>query len=225
MEQPNGSRTLEVRWIHPGPVPGSMLAWLGPFDDLIEEREDRYLVDPPAPDLGVKIKGGVQLDLKVFRGSPGVLELPGGGKGRLEVWEKWTFPLDGNALPPAGASAWLALEKVRHRRSFRVAEGRVVERPVREAQLPGCTVEVTEVTVDGEEWWTLGLEAVGRPESLHPELLATVAFVFREPSPDGVTLDRSTSMSYSGWLASNPRTERSALQGPQRSGGTVDPSP
>ena len=65
------SRTLEVRWIHPGRIPEAIIGWLGPFTDQIERREDRYLVDPSCPDLGVKIKGAVQLDLKAFRGSPG----------------------------------------------------------------------------------------------------------------------------------------------------------
>jgi hypothetical protein len=205
-EHGGGSTTLEVRWIFRGRVPDTMLAWLGPFDDEVEEREDRYLVEPASSDLGVKIKGVVQLDLKVFRGSPGELVLPGGGLGRLELWEKWTFPLDGSALPPEEASAWLTLGKVRHRRSFRAAGGGVVERPVRDAGLPGCTVELTEVAVGGEEWWALGLEAGGQPESLRPVLMATVASLIQVPAPDDVALELSASMSYAGWLSANPWT-------------------
>jgi hypothetical protein len=194
------SRTLEVRWIHPGPVPETMIGWLGPFADQIERREDRYLVDPPCIELGVKIKGAMQLDLKAFRGSPGELAVPGGGRGRLEVWEKWTFPLDGHAHPPADASGWLALRKLRRRRSFGLVDGRAVERPVSEAALPGCAVELTEVAVGEEMWWSLGIEAGGGSETLREALDATAASVFQGPSPDGIQLDLRDSMSYARWL-------------------------
>jgi hypothetical protein len=194
------SRTLEVRWIHPGRVPEAMIGWLGPFADQIERREDRYLVDPSCPDLGVKIKGGVQLDLKAFRGSSGELAVPGGGRGRLEIWEKWTFPLDEHAHPPADSSAWLTLRKLRRRRSFRLVDERAVERPVSEADLPGCTVELTEVAIGEETWWSLGIEAGGRSETLDAALHTTAASLFQGPSPEGIQLDLRDSMSYARWL-------------------------
>lgn len=194
-----GTTTLEVRWIHRGPVPDVLLTWLGPFADPIEEREDRYLVEPSSPDLGVKIKGGIQLDLKGRRGSPGELMLPGEGRGRLELWEKWSFPLNGHTQPPGG-SAWLALRKVRRRRSFRVADGDVAERPLDEVEQAGCTVELTDVSVGDDLWWTLALEACGDEPTLEPTLRATAASVFRSPLPGGSVLDPSDSMSYARWL-------------------------
>jgi hypothetical protein len=177
-----------------------MLAWLGPFRDQIEEREDRYLVEPSIPELGVKIKGGVQLDLKALKGSPGELALPGGVRGRLELWEKWTFPLRASAIPAPEASAWLALEKVRHRRSFRVVGAGIEERAISEAELPGCTVELTEVTVGEDRWWTLGLEARGAPEVLLATLRTTAEALFVGRLPDHVRLGVPESMSYARWL-------------------------
>ncbi len=177
-----------------------MGGWLGPFHDEIEEREDRYLIEPSVPELGVKIKGGLQLDLKTLRGSPGELALPTGIRGRLERWEKWTFPLRDAAVPPADAAAWLALEKVRHRRSFRVLGERVEERSVREAELPGCTLELTEVTVDAGRWWTLGLEACGEPNGLEHALRTTTDAILLGTPPDGIRLDPAASMSYARWL-------------------------
>jgi hypothetical protein len=193
------SITLEVRWIRRGPVPEALIGWLGPFADWIERREDRYLVDPAAPELGVKIKAGVQLDLKAFRGSLGRLTVPG-GRGRLELWEKWSFPLHASALPPANATGWLALEKTRRRRSFGVGDNGVVERSVEQAELPGCSIELTQVTIGEGLWWTLGLEATGGPERLERNLHATIARLFREPSPDPKLLDLRHSMSYARWL-------------------------
>ena len=177
-----GAISLEVRWILHGPIPQAVLAWMGLFDAWIEQREDRYLVDPAAPDLGVKIKGGTELDVKAFRGDVGFLELPGGGRGVIERWEKWRFPFSTVALPSSGSS-WVALWKTRHRRSFRLSGDELVERPVAEAELPGCSVEVTAFTVGTDAWWTLALEAGGEPQGLEPVLRATAETLFRDPDP------------------------------------------
>jgi len=197
----DGAITFEVRWIHRGPIPEAMFGWLGPFVDWIEQREDRYMVDPAIPELGVKIKGGVELDLKALRGSPGELEVPGGGLGHIEIWEKWRFPLDAVSLPSAEGSGWLAIRKVRRRRSFRLVDGRAVERPVSDAELPGCSVELTEFVVGRDAYWTLCLEAGGDPETLEDDLRSTAESLFRTPVPSGVLLGLPESMSYARWLS------------------------
>ena len=145
MNPEGGSLSLEVRWILPGQVSNAMIEWFGPFGDAVEDREDWYLVDPSCDDFGVKIRGATQLDLKAFRGSPGEVGIRGGGRGRIELWEKWSFHLDARAHLPPDASSWLAVQKVRRRRSFRLTEGGVVERAMSDVELPGCTVELTEV--------------------------------------------------------------------------------
>ncbi len=197
-----GAISLEVRWILHGPIPQAVLAWMGLFDAWIEQREDRYLVDPAAPDLGVKIKGGTELDVKAFRGDVGVLEVPGGGRGVIERWEKWRFPFSTVALPSSDGSSWVALWKTRHRRSFRLSGDELVERPVDEAELPGCSVEVTAFTVGTDAWWTLALEAGGEPQGLEPVLRATAETLFRDPRPPGLELELEDSISYPRWLAS-----------------------
>ena len=203
MDPEGGALSLEVRWILPGRVPNAMIEWLGPFADAVEDREDRYLVNPSCDDLGVKIRGAVQLDLKAFRGSPGELRIPGGGHGRIEIWEKWSFPLDAEAQLPVDPSSWLAVQKVRRRRSFRMAEGRAVERAMSEAELPGCTLELTEVSVGDEMWWSLGFEVHGGSEPLEAALHATAGSLIRGAPPDGVRLDLLSSMSYPRWLGTS----------------------
>jgi hypothetical protein len=204
------SSTLEVRWIRPGTLRDDVLQWLGPFDDELEERQDRYLV-AATPDLSVKIRGGTQLDLKVFRGSPGTLETPVAVRGRLEFWERWSFPLGANTLPLVDVPAWLTIEKVRRRRSFRVEHGHVYGRPVSDAGLPGCTIELTEIATDAETWWTVGLEARGLPQTLGRVMELTAERVFRGPSPDDIRLDVMDSMSYATWLGR--RADRAAGRG------------
>jgi hypothetical protein len=168
-----GVVSLEVRWIHPGRLPAVLAEGLEPFGEGIEVREDCYLTDPMLPDVSVKIRGGVQVDVKAFRHSPGRLSLPGGTRGRLELWEKWSFPLAGAPQPLVDGGSWTRVEKARRRRSFALADGGLVERPLADAGSPGCSLELTEVSIDGAVWWTLGLEAIGPFETLHRDLQAT----------------------------------------------------
>lgn len=148
----------------------------------------------------MKIKGAILLDLKALRGSPGKLAIPEVGQGSLELWEKWSFPVDAAGRPPGNASSWLTVRKVRRRRSFRSSEGQVVERDLSEAERPGCTVELTEIAIDEGTWWSLGLETHGSSETLEAVLHATVESLFRGRPPDGIRLELDTSMSYPRWL-------------------------
>ncbi|HTG46411.1 MAG TPA: hypothetical protein VK646_01990 [Actinomycetota bacterium] len=192
--------TLEVRWIAPGEVPEALTRWLGPFGGGVERRSDRYFVAPSSAALGLKIKDDAVLDLKAFRGSRGTLSVPGIARGELEAWEKWTFPLERSAVPPAADTSWLTVRKVRRRRSFGVLGGVTEERPVGDASLPGCSVELTQIIVGGEPWWTLGFEATGSAGELGPALRATVDEVLRSPLPAGVRLGARRSMSYPRWI-------------------------
>lgn len=193
-----GVRSLEVRWISSGPVPAALIDLLGPFPIPIERRADRYLVDPGTPELGVKIRDGIQLDLKVYRGSPGRLQVPS-GEGTLEGWEKWTFPM-GEMTPDPDAEGWVMLHKTRHRRTFDLTAAGLVERSVAGEVDPGCTLELTEVDGGGDIWWTLALEATGSPASLEPCLRACVGLLLDRSLPDGIELRPETSMSYTRWL-------------------------
>ena len=87
-----GVRSLEVRWIFPGQLETAVDAWFGRFPALVEAREDIYLLDPQLPGLSVKVRGGGALEVKAYRGSPGLLEVAGRARGRLEFWQKWSFP-------------------------------------------------------------------------------------------------------------------------------------
>src|ERR1039457_1184676 len=105
-----GGRTLEVRWIFPGRLEPAVAGWFGRFPAGTESREDTYLLDPRLRGLSVKVRGGGELEVKVYRGSPGILEVAGRARGRLESWQKWSFPFsppgpDRGARPGAGPAA------------------------------------------------------------------------------------------------------------------------
>ena len=85
-------RSLEVRWIFPGQLETAVAGWFGRFPAGTESREDTYLLDPQWRGLSVKVRGGRALEVKAYRGSPGILEVAGRARGRLESWQKWSFP-------------------------------------------------------------------------------------------------------------------------------------
>ena len=96
-----GVRSLEVRWIFPGQLEAAVAGWFGRFPAGTESREDTYLLDPRLPGLSVKVRGGGALEVKAYRGSPGILEVAGRARGRMESWQKWSFPVS----PPSPDSA------------------------------------------------------------------------------------------------------------------------
>lgn len=191
-----GVVSLEVRWMHPGRVPVLLAERLEPFGEGVEVREDCYLTAPTLPDVSVKMRGGVRLDVKAFRYSPGRLSLPGGTRGRMEMWEKWSFPLADAPRPPLEGASWTRVLKARRRRSFAVVDGILVERPLTSAASAGCSLELTEANIEGEMWWTLGLEAVGSLESLHRDLQAVAMTLIDDRLSARFGLHSPASMSY-----------------------------
>ena len=196
----DGTRSLEVRWILPGQLAAAAAEWFGRFPAETMAVEDVYLLDPHLPGLSVKVRGGRALEVKVYRGSPGLLEVAGRARGRLESWQKWSFPHDLPSQDSNHPDGWQLVSKTRRISWFSLAGG-PARAPVQGlGQKPGCAVELTEVHTRGGAWWTLGFEATGPADTLRSELEAAAAQVFAEPPPEGVALVLDDSMSYAHWL-------------------------
>lgn len=201
--------SLEVRWIHAGRLPEPLAQRLAPFPD-VEVREDWYLTDPVIPGLSVKVRGGAELDVKVLSHGGGRLSLPGGARGRLELWHKWSFPAAGVAECPFEPACWTRVIKTRRRRSFAVVNGIPVERPASEAASPGCTIELTEFRIDGRVSWTLGIEAVGPLVALRGNLEATARTLIDGPLTTRFGLHSRASASYHQRLRAGARMRANA---------------
>jgi hypothetical protein len=144
----------------------------------------------------VKVRGGRALGVKMYGGSPGLLEVAGQARGRLESWQKWSF-LHGAASPSSGDSAgWRLVSKRRRISFFAQATGMGIP----QLGEPGCAVELTTVDLRGEPWWTLCFEATGPADALRRELDAAAALVFADALPGGVQLGIDDSQSYGQWL-------------------------
>jgi hypothetical protein len=199
-----------VRWIFPGRLEAAVAGWFGRFPAGTESREDTYLLDPRLPGVSVKIRGGGALEVKVYRASPGILELAERARGRMESWQKWSFPVSPLSPGCGEPAGWQPVSKRRRVSRFSLASGRIVVRAPGLGQGPGCEVELTEVRSRGRDWWTLGFEATGPASLLRSALEATAAHVFARPLPGGLEPGPDQSRSYAEWLS-------------QRSGADSDP--
>jgi hypothetical protein len=154
-----GVRSLEVRWIFPGQLEAAVAGWFGRFAAETESREDTYLLDPDLGGLSVKVRAGGTLEVKVYRGSEGVLEVPGRARGHLQAWQKWSFPFRAAHRASGGPAGWRMVRKRRRISRFYLAAGRW-RHASRESV---CAVELTEVHTRAGAWWSLGFEATGPP--------------------------------------------------------------
>jgi hypothetical protein len=170
----------------------------------LETREDTYLLSPQLRGLSVKLRAGAALEVKAYQGSPGILDLAGRARGRMESWHKWSFPFGSPSHGAGDATGWRLIRKARRISRFSLASGpiRVYGQGVGEEA--GCAVELTEVLTRSEAWWTLGFESVGPPHLLRSQLEAAAALVFAEPLPGEVEPGLDDSRSYAEWLAQWP---------------------
>jgi hypothetical protein len=203
-----GVRSLEVRWIFAGQLEAAVAGWFGRFPARMESREDSYLLDPQLRGLSVKVRGGTALEVKAYRGSPGILEVAGRARGRMQSWQKWSFPFDPLSQVSGNPAGWRPVSKSRRISRFSLASGRILARAPGPGKEPRCEAELTEVRTHGEAWWTLGFEATGPADLLRGELEATAALVFAEALPGGVEPGPDDSRSYAEWLRRRPGAER-----------------
>jgi len=204
-----GVWSLEVRWIFRGELAGVVAGWFARFPAETTVLDDVYLLDPHLPELSVKVRGRRALEVKVYRGSPGLLEVAGRARGRLESWQKWSFPHGPASLGGADPAGWRRVSKRRRISRFSLTGGLAGASGLGWGARPGCAVELTDVHAAGGAWWTLGFEATGPPDVLRGELDAAAALVFALAPPGGLELDMDDSRSYAAWLGRQPPVLRS----------------
>ena len=197
-------RSLEVRWIFPGQLETAVTGWFSRFPAGTDSREDAYLVDPRLRGLSVKVRGGGALEVKAYRGSPGILEVAGRARGRMESWQKWSFPVSPPRPDSGDLADWRPVRKRRRISRFWLASGQIVARAPGPGPQPQCEVELTEVRTRGQDWWSLGFEATGPADLLRSALEATAALVFAHALPGGVEPGPDQSRSYAEWLCQRP---------------------
>ena len=196
--------SLEVRWIVPGQLPPGMLEWFARFPAGTETRQDAYLLQPRLRGLSVKLRDSGALDVKSYLGSPGILDLPRGGRGRLESWRKWSFPSGLPGHGGAGPPGWVVVGKFRRSSWFPPASDPDLAQVRPPAAVAVCMAELTGIWVRGEAWWSVGFEATGPVRQLRGTLEHAVGLVFAWALPPRVQFNLGNSHSYAYWLGQRP---------------------
>lgn len=147
----------------------------------------------------MKIRAGTALEAKVDQGSSGILDVAGRARGRIESWQKWSFPFNspGQHGDPAG---WRAIRKKRRVTRFPLASTRAAAAAPGPATGPACAVELTEIRSGDQDWWSLGFEATGPAGLLRGALQGTAVQIFAQALPGDVELGLSDCQSYAQWL-------------------------
>lgn len=197
-------RSLEVRWIFSGQLEAAVATWFERFPAVVEAREDTYLLDPQLPGLSVKIRGSGALEVKAYGGSPGILEVAARARGHIESWQKWSFPYTPLSPGSREGAGWRLVRKRRRISRFSLASAPVVAGAPGAGRQPVCEVELTQVYMGGQDWWTLGFEATGPADLLRSELQAAGALVFAQALPGGAKPALDESKSYAQWLGQQP---------------------
>jgi hypothetical protein len=191
--------SFEVRWILSGPLDVAMTRWFGRVQITTEAREDAYLVEPWLNDLSVKIRGDVTLDVKTRVDRLGEVVLAPFARGRLESWHKCSFPFRPESDRATHSATWKRVRKVRMMAWYQ-GDRWLMGRPLEMSPVPSCAVELTDIAVGDERWWTLGFEASGPADGRRGALDAAAAVLFGESLPNGLVLGLDDSGPYSEWL-------------------------
>ena len=196
--------SCEIRWFFEGKIPEEIFHWYLSIDKDCQQqspRIDHYLKLPKENSLGIKLREG-RIEIKKQNEKPSLLKINEKVSGYSDCWEKWSFELnDPNPLPIAvpGFKEWIAVEKKRQLFLFEVADGNCfVKNPHNGLLKNGCIAELTSLTVDNIQGWTIGLEAFGETSNMKNSLLVVCSHIFS--GQDCPTFKEGNSISYPGWL-------------------------
>ena len=127
-----------------------------------------------------------------------------GVEGKAEKWSKWLCE-DSTAqcFQPSDVVGrqWVGVKKVRLQRQYQVEayEPLLTSVSVTESIDEGCTVELTQLSVNGSAWWSLAFEAFGKDDDLVNHLQAVASWVFK--TYPGSKLQVQNSYAYPIWLS------------------------
>lgn len=192
--------TLEVRWFFKGELPPEYYHWFveAGADDP-ETRTDWYLYSPKNRGLGIKLRQG-SLEIKQRLQNQGKCKLAKQVRGRLEQWLKWRFEIRAESVSAAELGEyWMQVNKRRWCQHYAMLDTGAIARADSVGQVEqGCTLELAELQVCNQDWYSLCFEAFGQPETVEQVLNAAVHQV---RDAEGLpVLKARDSFGYPDWL-------------------------
>lgn len=197
--------STELRWFGQGHARGDVLAWFSAMQPevVVPPRTDTYMIIDGIDALGIKLREGkIEVKKRVGEARHNFL----GRSGRVSQWLKWSL-LVANQDARTGTTTsnttagvqWIDVEKVRRWVKFRIdPAGNVGEPSHGRIEGTGCAVELTDLQVAGEKWWTLGFESFSdEGGDLTKSLVSVATQVLRSvPGPIGAEMQAD----YPEWL-------------------------
>jgi hypothetical protein len=173
-----------------------------------KDRKDHYLVFPGCDSVSVKLRDGMDLEIKAITAFPRSFHLDSGIGGRADQWVKYSIKRSevGTLDNLLAENRWVTVQKRRYLRRFSAESDDITEVSVSKGAFlkAGCNVELTEVKVDSTlpYWLSLGLEAWGPPSDNEWTLFAVLSRFFHSLGPFPICqLTGRDSLSYPAWLA------------------------
>lgn len=197
--------TAEVRWFFDGRVPSQVHDWFVTTTgatEVPEIRTDRYLLLPGTTSIGLKLRQH-RFEIKIRSFNYGPVKFSEGTTGRVERWGKWSFNLDqnGDAIQEVINKdlGWLDVRKERLLGRY-VIERETVVSPLKigEQTSSGCQVELTELELKGQKWWTFAFESFGERFILLHNLVHSSRKVLKTVNPFLLIDDQS--FGYPQWI-------------------------
>ncbi len=195
-------KTIEVRWFYPGVIPVDLLTWWDTLGEplVADNRTDVYL-QSSSPDVGVKLRQG-NLEVKYRQARLGTIEINGFGSSHVEEWLKWICIDDSSSLTPAqfaDRSGWIQVVKSRSQRLYQVEfTDQIQLRSISKPQTGAAAIEITQLQVEQQIWWTIACEYLGDKLDLDRQFLPLVNSLLSAcPIPHS---GRSISGGYPQWL-------------------------
>jgi len=171
--------TSEMRWFFPGEIPKEIENWfatniLSGDSQTPEDREDWYLRIPGCETLGVKLRQQ-RLEIKWRSTESGIWHLKDHVAGAAEKWVKWTCEekeIESVITKDVIAKGeWVRVKKVRSQIRYLVNDDRTFTPAATDlTSKDGCNIELTQLKINQDLWWSLSFEASGQNANLENNL-------------------------------------------------------
>ena len=199
----SSTQTIEVRWFYRGKVPEAVAIWFEVSGTPLpspDSRSDVYL-QSRSSDLGIKIRQG-NLEVKYCHQQLGAISIASIDDGLVQQWTKWIC--DDPSLELAGGEkqAWIQVAKIRHQRLYLVDFIEPIRlTPISTPCQNAAAIEVTQLQLQGQPWWTIACEYLGDNISIEGQFLPLVrSLLLGYPGAESASV---LTGGYPQWLEAN----------------------
>jgi hypothetical protein len=156
--------TIEVRWFDRGITPPAILSRFSKIHPKVwaePEHTDYYYSLLNDDTIGIKLREN-RIEIKKRRAVSKLIRFTSQAAGVLETWEKWSIalhPVEINFNEIADGTIWFGIRKQRNLQRYQLTES-LIPIPVAYHRRvpPGFTLELSQITIKQENWWTMAFE-------------------------------------------------------------------